>query len=499
MKTNKLIIILLGIVLLGTSCSDEFLNVKTTQTLTSVDALRTMEEDPSKLSGFVGALYNMMVEWNLMGTGSHDSFGLMSILHSTDMMSEDIIMSKLSHFRFDYALDNREWNYRRTNTNWTYLYSLISGANIVLDLTSAESTNPSILAARGQALAIRGMSYFYLIQMYQQLYPISFAGDKAGIPMYWAGNEGKANRLSRGKVSEVLTQIETDLKTAVNNLNGFVRINKNQVNQHVANGLLARYYLLTEQWDKAVLAARAAMAGYSVMPASSLMDGFMDITNAEWMWGYDHNTETTSIYASFFSHISNLTPGYAGLEYAPRHIDKRLYDNIPATDARKQLYQDAAATVTNTAPRHESSTGWKLPYASLKFGWADGFTQDYLYMRASEMVLIEAEALARQAGKGGEAATALKKLMEKRDPAWNRSSVTVDDVWMQRRIELWGEGFAYFDLKRLNKGIDRTYEGSNHEAGNKLVVPAGDKRWVYKIPQSEIQENNEISEEENNE
>ncbi len=499
MKTNKLIIILLGVVLLGASCSNDYFEVKTTATLTSEDARITMEADPSKLAGFVDALYNMMVEWNLMGTDSHDSFGFMSILHSTDMMTEDIIMSKLSHFRYDYALDNREWSYRRTNTNWTYLYSLISGANTVLALTSSESTNPTILAYRGQALAIRGMSYYYLIQMYQHLYPVSAAGDKPGIPLYRASNEGKPNILARAKVSEVLGQIESDLTTAVANLDGYVRGNKNQVNQNVANGLLARYYLLTEQWDKAVLAARAAQTGYSVMPASSLKDGFMDITNPEWMWGFDHNSETSSIYASFFSHISNLTPGYAGLEYAPRQIDKRLYDFIPATDARKQLYQDAAGSVTNTAPRNESATGWKLPYASLKFGWADGFTQDYLYMRASEMVLIEAEALAHQAGKGGEAATALKKLMENRNPAWNLANVTVDDVWMQRRIELWGEGFSYFDLKRLNKGIDRTYDGSNHEAGNKLKVLAGDKRWIYQIPESEIQENSEISEEDNNE
>ncbi len=499
MKTNKLIIILLGIVLLGASCSDDFFDVKVTQRLSADDAVAAMEADPSKLAGFVDALYNRMVEWDLMGTGQHDSFGFMAILHATDMMTEDIIMSKLSHFRFDYALDNREWNYRRTNTHWTYLYSLVAGANTVLGLTSAESTNPTILAYRGQALAIRGMSYYYLIQLYQHLYPIATAGDKAGIPLYWASNEGKDNILARAKVSEVFAQIESDLLTAVANLDGYVRVNKNQVNQNVAYGLLARYYLLTEQWDKAVTAARAAQVGFPVMPIASLKDGFITINNGEWMWGFAHNSETTSIYASFFSHISNLTPGYAGLDYAPRLVDKRLYDNIPATDARKEWFQDAAGSITNTAPANAAATTWKLPYANLKFGWAEGFTQDYMYMRGAEMVLIEAEALAHQPGKAGEAAVALKKLMEKRDPAWDLSTVTVDQIWMQRRIELWGEGFAYFDLKRLNKGIDRTYDGTNHEAGNRLVVPAGDKRWIYRIPQGEIQENSEISEDDNNE
>ncbi len=498
MKTNKIFLFLLGIVMFGTSCTDDFMEVKTTANLTSVDAARAMEADPSKLSGFVDAIYNRMVEWNLMGTGAHDSFGFMAILHATDMMTEDIVMSKLSHFRYDYALDNREWNYRRTNMIWTYLYSVISGANNVLALTSAESTSPDILAYRGQVLALRGMAYFYLIQMYQKLYPISTSGTLPGIPLYYAGNEGKENNLGRTPVSEILAQVELDLTTAVSNLQGWNRSTKNQIDYSVANGLLARYYMLTEQWAKAVDAARLAQANYPVMTANQTKDGFMSLNNSEFMWGYDHNTETSTIYASFFSHISNLTSGYAGLQYAPRLIDKRLYETIPATDVRKTWFQDETGSIVVTTNVDASATGWKLPYANLKFGSDGAFTQDYLYMRGSEMVLIEAEALAHQ-GKGGEAAVALKKLMEKRDSSWNKSTVTVDEVWMQRRVELWGEGFAYFDLKRLNKGIDRTYAGSNHEGSNKLVVPAGDKRWIYKIPQSEIQENAAISEEDNNE
>ena len=114
------------------------------------------------------------------------------------------------------------------------------------------------------------------------------------------------------------------------------------------------------------------------------------------------------------------------------------------------------------------------------------------------MVLIEAEAYAHL-NEGAKAATILKELMAKRDISWKKSTVTVDDVWLQRRLELWGEGFAYFDLKRLNKGIDRSYEGNNHLAGYAFAVPAHDKRWCYQIPQKEIQENTLINEEDQNE
>ena len=118
-------------------------------------------------------------------------------------------------------------------------------------------------------------------------------------------------------------------------------------------------------------------------------------------------------------------------------------------------------------------------------------------MRAAEMVLIEAEAYAHLQ-QNSKAAEVLKELMSARQPDWNMLSVTVEDVLLQRRIELWGEGFSYFDLKRLNKGIDRKYEGSNHLTGYDLVVPAQDVRWTYQIPRNEIQENDMISEDDQN-
>ena len=61
-----------------------------------------------------------------------------------------------------------------------------------------------------------------------------------------------------------------------------------------------------------------------------------------------------------------------------------------------------------------------------------------------------------------------------------------------------GEGFAYYDLKRLNKGIDRTYEGNNYMPGYNIAVPARDTRWIYQIPLREIQENDLINEEDQN-
>ena len=122
---------------------------------------------------------------------------------------------------------------------------------------------------------------------------------------------------------------------------------------------------------------------------------------------------------------------------------------------------------------------------------------DYMYMRVAEMYLIEAEALAHQ-GEEAAAATAIKPLMQARISGWNAATITAEEVYHQRRIELWGEGFSYFDLKRLNKGIDRTYEGNNHLPGFVLKVNALASTWRYQIPRQEMQENAYLSEADQN-
>jgi hypothetical protein len=464
-----------------------------TATATAETTRKALEEDPAGILALTNAAYTMMVQLGLYSSG-HDAFGYMSVLHAADMMSEDIVMDRLDWFANDYLHTNRSWTDARTSVIWGYFYTTITTANRVLGLTSADSDVKEVLAARGQALALRAFSYLYLVQLYQHVYPVVVqnVADLPGVPLYYAGNEGKESISGRASVKTILAQIEEDLTTAIGNLDGWQRSSKNQINQSVAHGLLARYYLLTRQWDAAIAAAQKARAGYPIMSATEIYDGFMNINNAEWMWGFDHNTETTTLYGSFFSHMSNLTAGYAGLGYAARLVDRRLYDNIPGADARKRWFQSNPAAIHPQTTPAPTAVTWTFPYAGLKFGDDGAFTMDYVYMRAAEMVLIEAEATAYKNNFTG-AATVLNELLQKRGTGLTKSTVFVADVRLQRRIELWGEGFAMFDLKRQNLGIDRNYDGSNHYSTAKMTVPAGDKRWIYQIPRSEIQENPAIT------
>ncbi len=483
--------IAIGLVALSalSSCSSDYLDTEYTTYLGQQEAAEAAGQNPDV---FLNGMWSWMVRYE----GRHDSYGIYTIFMDTQVMGEDIAFQTTSWYNYDYQLDYRDEPYVRTSSFWTNLYTLIAKANEVISLYPDGATTDAQKALLGQAYSIRGMSYYYLIQIYQDYLNAdgSFKRSAAGVPIYYNDVDGKTAEemdaaKGRNTVGDVLDVAQSDLEAGVKLLteSGYERPSKNYIDASVANGLLARFYLLTQQWEKAAQAANTARSKYKIMGNEELHSGFNSISNVEWMWGFNHTTETATSYASLFSHLASSGPGY-GQNY-PFLIDARLYSQIADNDYRKTLFNGPNGDPT------QPTTGGKRPYANQKFLYNTDWLCDYVYMRASEMVLIEAEAYAHL-NQETKAAQVLAELMSNRQPDWNQSIVSVEDVYLQRRIELWGEGFTFFDLKRLNKGIDRSYDGNNHNY--KLVVPAHDVRWTFQLPRSEMQENTHIDASEQN-
>ena len=118
------------------------------------------------------------------------------------------------------------------------------------------------------------------------------------------------------------------------------------------------------------------------------------------------------------------------------------------------------------------------------------------------MYLIEAEALARQTGKEAQAKDVLLLLAKNRDPQYTLSTNTgqalIEEILIQRRIELWGEGRNWTDLKRLNLPLVRP---TSANAGGglhvesfavKIFEPAGTNNWLWMLPKAEIDTNKDL-------
>ena len=492
---KKYIVIFAASLLALASCDKQF-DVRVSNELTGSKAIDIVAEDPGFLSSYVNGFYSWMIEFN-GGGGSHQDFGHLSVVFTTDLMCQDIaICGTWNWGTYDINHDYGLYTYRRPVQFWNFYYTLIKKCNEVIDFFGEEDpTDPALRGYLGQAYALRAFSYYYLIGIFQD--PVTgttpnavLRTDAPAVPIVYSARDGKsveeADAMSgRNTYADLMAEIERNIDLALPLLKGYQRSTKNEVNYEVAQGIAARYYLFTQQWAKAAEAAQAAQNGFDLMDKTRLAAGFMDVADKEMMWGFDENTETMTSYASFFSHMSNDSPGYGGIGQSVHCIDRRLYDKISATDYRKALFNGP-----NGDPAAKQ-TGAKIAYASRKFGFMENWLQDYIYMRNAEMVLIQAEAEARQ-GQNSAAAATLGKLMAKRDPSWASANVSVDDVLLQRRIELWGEGFEFYDLRRNGLGTTRKYDGSNHLPSGQYNFPAHGKSWNFQIPNQELQNNPHI-------
>ena len=485
------------------ACSDDYFDVENAGVASQDEIDEIGSSSPDALIKVVEPLMlglnNYTYQFDTQGTATSDSpnhndFGLMSIYHLGDVMNDDLAFEVAGSgwFTYDYQLDYWGAQYVRPYFYWNFFYSIISKANEIISKISDDVENADLKAYKGEALTYRAFAHAYLAQMFQQTY---VGNENApGVPIVLTPEEAESAYAGRAPLSKIYAQIEKDFKRGIELLAGWKRPNKTMIDEQVAAGLYSRVCLVTNNWDDAITYAQKARQGYSVYSPTELVadNAFNNINAKEWMWGADITAETSTAFASFFSFICSYDAGYGGDAGQYRKIDAKLYDSMPSTDARKLLFKH-----TSTGVQYTDQESRFPEYTNIKFKKVNNWEADYIYMRVSEMILNEAEALAHK-GDGAGAARVLKELMSQRDPAWNKATVTVDEVYQQRRLELWGEGFSLFDHLRLKKGIDRNYEGTNHLQSARYTIDAGSWYFLFQIPQSELDNSDAITAAEQN-
>ena len=429
------------------------------------------------------ALDASVLNYLMAGESSTDEFGLKAVDIAFDLRSNDLDMSGSTWFGGYHRYDNVIPNSDDTEHLWEFFYKVINQANGIINTIPDESPD-EILIYKYKSYTYRAIAYFYLIRIFQH----TKAADSAeAIPIDFGDFVGEQN----STVGEVKKRILDDLTMAYDGLQGYSRSSKEEVDASVVAAFLARYHLTYENWD---LAAKFALEAMSVGSLSNdVAHGFDEISLSEAIWGVVITAQTTTFYRSFFSHMSQISDGYSGWNHF-KTINSNLYDLIPSTDERKKWFADQqygpGVVIVPGSWGHYNITP---KYTMLKF-W-DGptygnFIGDYIYLRNAEFYLTRAEALARL-GRVDEAQQVLYDLNITRDPGYVKSSKTgqalLDEIYLYRRIELFGEGVASFDMARLGIDLNRKDGRLNLvQPGADKVIPAGSELMKFPIPTLEI-------------
>ena len=474
----------------------------------------------------VWAMPAFLNKYGVYSSDRHYDWGYGSLMHIRDVMTADMaVVSSGYNWYSSWSGNNYQGRrYVYSAFTWYYYFGAINTANNAIGALKGVSEGLSA-GYLGAAYAYRALFYLDAARIYEFLPNDRFGLDYVTTNTDGGSDDDSAFGKSINYLTVPIVTDETpedqvqnnprvshedmyafilsDLDEAEKLISNYSRSSKTTPDLACVYGLKARLYMwnagyLEEtgkgdaqaEYAKAEQAAADAIAtgGNTPLTRAQWLDtktGFNDMSVSSWMWASSVSADDDVVQSGILnwtSWMSNeATFGYASAGPFTM-IASELYDKISNNDFRKLSF---------IAPRDHELSGQEpllitdknddnymyadFPdYASIKFRPGGGTPDDakvaaacdYPVMRVEEMYLIQAEAAAHQEpSRGAQLLTNFVKSY--RNPGYECAAVSVngvvDECFLQKRIELWGEGQTFFDYKRLNKSVDRT-ASSNWDA-----------------------------------
>lgn len=520
MKNNKYtsVLAIASMVALG-ACSDIDDIVPEGGTMLETQLKATTSIIPGRADATFSGMYTKLgdpLSFGRFASERPDDFGFVMMAFSNDLEAADIVGQDNNYNWFSTCseLTTRNADYANPYIRYRGVYDEVARANDVIkaygEITA--ETSAEIKYKVAQAYAIRAFCYLNIAPYFQFNYKTS--SDKPCVPLVTETTTDFTNN-PRATVKEIYDQIVSDLDFAIANLEGYTRPDKSKIDRQVAYGLRARANLDMDKYAEAASDAAAAAQGYTPASIAEVSTpSFYNIADHNWLWGYDMTMDAAKAfpYATSSAWIRSFSAnGYSAGTGTYFCINNLLYNKIPESDVRKgwwvntDLYSPLLDNLTFGQLKGQQIATEQiddvklifLPYTNVKFGmYTIGGTtneEDWPFMRVEEMLLIQAEGLI----KSGQTAAGVQVLNDfvrtYRDPQYNAEATgrkIEDEVWFQRRVELWGEGFSNSDTRRLGKPLVRFHgSDSNWPQAFRFNMTADDGWWLLRFCTDELNTN----------
>ncbi|WP_281613790.1 RagB/SusD family nutrient uptake outer membrane protein [Flammeovirga sp. SubArs3] len=423
--------------------------------------------------------------------------------------------------KFDITPQN-EW----LEYEWIYSYKGIFHANIVLEKTEGSPVENQEFKEQviAEAKVLRAYQYFGLVRNF---------GGVILLERPALTDEVADEQASLGRSTEAATWafIERDLLEAIEVLptRGLQDPNEiGRVTKGTAQALLAKAYLYQQKYQEALDQANAIIqdGDYSLVPDIEVLWDNSQRNSAESVFEIQTSGDITFALGTSFptvtgSRSSKNSPSFYGgvvngwgfntpsshLENAfeegdarkgmtiIKHLDLLDADGNPDPDEGTPYYAfaDNETDGSNASGRINRKMFLK---PSARNDWYGNDPYQYKILRYADVLLIAAECEVR-VGAAGRAAQHVNLLRERAfgDNSHNYTSVTLDDVLNERRLELAMEGERFYDLKRTGRMTQAMTDFVNYNMNNNTDYDAGNdkgtlwdesKHMYFPIPQTQI-------------
>lgn len=441
------------------SCSEDTLDPTLAQNKDAASSITSVED----LSGIANGMYDRM--------SKTEYYGRDFILYG-EVRSDNCYANGKSGRILTPASMAMGTTDAHANDTWGRIYQVIANANLIISkkdvaLKGNEANKNQIV---GQAYAIRALAHFDLLKLYGQQHVTG--NTTVGIPYI---KEFKGTNLfpARNTVSEVKGFIYDDLNAAL----GLMTVALNDEScQHITtyavNAIKARVAIYFGDWAIAKAACEVIINAnvYRIVPEADFVSS----------WTID--TPVNSIFELAFNSVDNmnidgLSNIYRGASYGDIRVLSNLRTIFDAGDVRNS---SDMIDMDPDAPTYLTNMG-KYP--------ATDYSSEVYVLRYEEVVLNYAEALFELNNADPNALTQLNSIPAERG-ANLYTSISKDNILLERRKELCFEGFRFDDLARTHK--DMPYSGL--PAADRLKVRYGTVlygafNYAFPIPRNETNTN----------
>jgi hypothetical protein len=407
----------------------------------------------------------------------------------------DNFIPKSSNLVTNYA----SWNHSEvSSTNeiqncWGAIYAAVNSINVFYDgLVAAWDGGvlDGIISQteydqfKSEALALRAMCYFDLLQLYAKPYNQG-SGANPGVPLRLvAQKSAEGNDLARSTVAEVYAQILKDLNDAEplaisdydDDLLNTTRIHKNTI-----IAMKTRVYLHMQDWAKVVSESAKIVSATAPFTAPS---GVAFALNLSFTNIFE--TPYTSK-ESIFSMPMTTTDGPGTQNGLPHYYSYSSSESYYLNLSAGSLYNIMDATDVRKTSLYLSGGNYFLT----KFPDFTTLTNYCPVIRYAEVLLNRAEAIVRSGGAVTQEAIDLLNAVRTRSFATGAytpaSFAAVSDFYtailLERDMEFLGEGIRTMDLMRLSLPFPAKDGGG---MGVIPEIPSNSIGYIWPIPANEL-------------